>query len=74
MDASFFLNQFEAGDMVTLRKQHPCGGTKWTLIRVAGDVTMRCQTCGRRMVLKRSALEKSCKAVDKKEDTEQIKD
>lgn len=68
MNASFFLYPFEAGDIVTLRKPHPCGGNTWSLVRVAGDVTLRCQTCGRRMVLKRSALEKSCKSIEKNDE------
>lgn len=63
MSQAFFLYPFKLGQVVVLRKKHPCGGQTWTLVRVSGDVTMTCQTCGRKMILTRSALEKACKEV-----------
>lgn len=64
MSKEFFLYPFEKGQIVTLKKVHPCGGRQWLLIRVSGDVTMECHTCGRKMIMKRSALEKACVRVD----------
>ncbi|MDD4094704.1 MAG: DUF951 domain-containing protein [Oscillospiraceae bacterium] len=61
---NFFLYPFTKGQIVTLKKAHPCGSKKWLLIRVSGDVTMECLSCGRKMIMMRSALEKACLHVD----------
>ncbi|HOO61001.1 MAG TPA: DUF951 domain-containing protein [Bacillota bacterium] len=63
MPTSFFRYPFEAGQIVTLKKEHPCGGSTWKIVRVASDATLTCTTCGHNMILKRSALEKACKDV-----------
>lgn len=34
------------GDVVRLKKPHPCGGYEWRVSRVGGDIGLRCQTCG----------------------------
>lgn len=41
------------GDVVEMRKAHPCGGTLWTVVRVGADIGLVCQTCGRRVLLPR---------------------
>lgn len=41
------------GDVVEMRKPHPCGGTVWTVVRVGADIGLVCQTCGRRVLLPR---------------------
>ena len=41
------------GDVVEMRKPHPCGGTVWTIVRVGADIGLVCQTCGRRVLLPR---------------------
>lgn len=41
------------GDVVEMRKVHPCGGTAWTIVRVGADIGLVCQTCGRRVLLPR---------------------
>ncbi|MCD8211764.1 MAG: DUF951 domain-containing protein [Oscillospiraceae bacterium] len=46
------------GDIVTLKKDHPCGGRKWEVLRVGMDFRMRCLTCGREMMQPRSKMEK----------------
>lgn len=61
---NFFLYPFSKGQIVTLKKAHPCGSKNWILIRVSGDVTMECLCCGRKMIMMRSALEKACVRVD----------
>jgi hypothetical protein len=68
MGKEFFLYPFQAGQKVTLHKAHPCGGTTWKLLRVSGDVTLECLTCGRKMILTRSALEKACSHVESPQD------
>jgi hypothetical protein len=51
-------------DVVEMRKPHPCGGTKWVVTRVGADIRLRCLTCGRRIILPRSKLEKRARQVN----------
>lgn len=41
------------GDIVEMRKTHPCGGNTWEVVRVGADIGMICRTCGRRVLLPR---------------------
>ncbi len=49
---------FRLGDIVKLRKVHPCGGFEWEVVRLGGDIGLCCATCGRRVMLARTVLEK----------------
>jgi len=49
------------GDVVRLRKQHPCGGYEWEVVRLGADIGIKCRTCGRRLLLTRRKFEKSVK-------------
>ena len=53
----FFLE-----DQVRLRKPHPCGSVDWTVVRLGADIGLRCQGCGRRVLLPRRVLEKRMRA------------
>ena len=53
---------FRLGDVLRLRKAHPCGGLEWEVVRLGADIGLRCLTCGRRVLLERSVLEKRVKA------------
>ena len=44
------------GDVVELRKPHPCGSTCWEIIRLGANVKLKCQGCGRVVMLPRSKL------------------
>ena len=54
---------FNVGDMVQTRKKHPCGSDVWLIIRTGADIKMRCQGCGRLVMLDRTELEKRIKKV-----------
>jgi hypothetical protein len=45
------------GDVVRLRRTHPCGGSTWLIDRLGADIGLRCQTCGRHILLERRVLE-----------------
>jgi len=45
------------GDVVRLRRPHPCGGGTWLVDRLGADIGLRCQTCGRHVMLERRVLE-----------------
>lgn len=48
-------------DVVILRKKHPCGGDSWRVVRLGADIGLRCLTCGRRVLVARSAVERDIK-------------
>lgn len=54
-------------DLVELKKPHPCGGTRWEILRVGMDIKLRCQGCGHELMLPRSKAEKSIRKVLTKE-------
>ena len=42
------------GDLVQMRKTHPCGSDRWHVIRVGADIKIKCTGCGRIVMLERS--------------------
>lgn len=54
---------FELGDRLRLRKKHPCGGFDWKVVRLGADIGLCCETCGRRVLLPRSEVERRTKQV-----------
>ena len=46
------------GDVVRLRRAHPCGGDTWLIDRLGADIGLRCETCGRHVLLERRTLER----------------
>lgn len=60
--------QFDLGDIVEMKKQHPCGTNKWEIIRVGADIKIKCVNCGRIIMLPRIKFEKGLKNIlEKKE-------
>jgi len=53
--------QFEIGDRLRLRKPHPCGNYDWVVVRLGADIGLRCERCGRRVLLPRSEVERRTK-------------
>ncbi len=50
-------------DLVRLRKPHPCGSYEWRVVRVGADIGLKCQMCGRRILLARHTFRKRVKTV-----------
>jgi len=46
------------GDVVRLRRRHPCGATDWLVDRLGADIGLRCQGCGRHVLIERRVLER----------------
>ena len=46
------------GDVVRLRRAHPCGADTWRVDRLGADIGLRCQGCGRHVLLERATLER----------------
>ena len=49
------------GDVVRLKKQHPCGSYEWQVVRLGADIGIKCLKCHRRVLLERSVLERRVK-------------
>jgi hypothetical protein len=49
------------GDVVQMRKQHPCGGDTWRVVRLGAEIGIRCLTCDRKVLLPRSTFERRVK-------------
>ncbi|OGO05452.1 MAG: hypothetical protein A2Y73_00420 [Chloroflexi bacterium RBG_13_56_8] len=47
------LVDVQVGDVVTLRKAHPCGTNEWEVMRIGADIGLKCHGCGRRVMLTR---------------------
>ena len=55
--------EIHLGDIVRLRKPHPCGSYDWEVVRLGTDVGLVCQTCGRRVLLQRGIFNKRLKTI-----------
>ena len=60
--------QYEVGDIVKLKKQHPCGSNEWEVLRVGADFRLKCLGCGQQVMLARKLVEKNTKQIRKKEE------
>jgi hypothetical protein len=47
------LPDLQMGDVLRLRKPHPCGNTDWVVVRLGADIGLKCLGCGRRILLPR---------------------
>jgi hypothetical protein len=54
--------EVELGDIVRLRKKHPCGGDEWQVLRVGADIRVKCLKCQRQVLLERGVFERQIKA------------
>ena len=51
------------GDVLEMKKAHPCGSRHWLVLRVGMDIRLRCQGCGHEVMLPRSKAEKNIKKI-----------
>jgi len=56
------LIDVQPGDIVRLRKPHPCGSFEWSVFRIGTDIGLKCLGCQRRIMLQRSDFNKRFKA------------
>lgn len=61
--------EYEIGDVVKLKKQHPCGSFEWEILRVGADLRLRCIGCGHQIMIARRQVEKNTKELKKKLDS-----
>jgi hypothetical protein len=56
------------GDVVRMRKVHPCGSFQWEVVRLGADIGIRCGGCGRRVLLPRHRFLRQVKALVSRRD------
>lgn len=49
----------QVGDLVKLKKKHPCGSDEWEVLRIGADFRLKCMGCGRQVMLPRKQVEKN---------------
>lgn len=59
------MDSFRLGDVVKLKKPHPCGGFEWEIMRTGMDFRIKCLTCGRQVMIPRVDFEKRVKKIIK---------
>ncbi len=57
------IPNIRVGDYLEMKKAHPCGGKRLLVLFTGSDIKVRCERCGREVVIARVKLEKSIKAV-----------
>ena len=58
--------EYEVGDIVRLKKQHPCGSSECESLRVGADFGLECTGCGHQIMIARKLVEKNTKEIRKK--------
>ena len=53
----------QVGDILTMKKEHPCGSKQWEVLRTGMDFRLRCDGCGHELMLPRSKAEKSIRKI-----------
>ena len=53
----------QVGNIIKLKKQHPCGSFEWEVLRVGADFRIKCLGCGHQVMISRKTLEKSLKGI-----------
>jgi hypothetical protein len=57
--------QLLLGDVLRLRRRHPCGGDTWLVDRLGADIGLRCETCRHHVLVERRALERRIVAFER---------
>ncbi len=55
--------EYKVGSIVVMKKEHPCGTNSWIVTRVGADIKIKCENCGRSIMLPRIEFNKKLKKV-----------
>lgn len=58
--------KFDVGDVIRMKKPHPCGTYEWEILRVGADFRLKCTGCGHQIMVPRRLVEKNTKQITKK--------
>lgn len=55
----------QAGDIVKLKKKHPCGSFEWEVLRIGADFRLKCVGCSHQIMIARRSVEKNVREIKK---------
>ncbi|MBP3205841.1 MAG: DUF951 domain-containing protein [Lachnospiraceae bacterium] len=53
----------QVGNILKLKKPHPCGSSEWEVLRIGADFRLKCRGCGHQIMIARPDLEKNIKKI-----------
>lgn len=53
----------KVGDVLRLKKEHPCGSREWQVLRIGADFRLKCTGCGRQIMIPRRQAEKNIREI-----------
>lgn len=56
------------GDVLIMKKAHPCGENRWQVLRIGADFRLKCLGCGREIMDTRQKFEKQIKSIRRDEE------
>ncbi len=56
----------KVGNVVRLKKKHPCGSSEWEVLRIGADFRLKCLGCGHQIMIARKLVEKNVKEIKEK--------
>ena len=56
-------NEYKLNSIVMMTKEHPCGSNEWVITRIGADIKIKCQKCGRSIMIPRIEFNKKLKKV-----------
>lgn len=59
-------DRFAVGDVIRMKKPHPCGSYEWEVLRTGADFRLKCIGCGHQIMVPRKLVEKNTKEIKKK--------
>lgn len=57
--------EYNVGDIVKMKKSHPCGNDQWEILRVGADFRLKCMGCGHQIMIARRLVEKNTRSIRK---------
>ena len=59
-------DRFDVGDVIRMKKPHPCGSNEWEILRVGADFRLKCMGCAHQVMVPRKLVEKNVRKIHKK--------
>ena len=59
------IRKYQVGDVVKMKKAHPCGSYEWEILRVGADFRLKCLGCGHQIMIARRIIEKNIREIVK---------
>ena len=57
------MKELQVGNIIKLKKKHPCGSYEWEILRIGADFKLKCAGCGHMIMIPRTLVEKNLKGI-----------